>query len=331
MKCSLTSNKSQIPKRKARNPNHEMRVAFPDCLLGGNALPVTALLVALALALPAAAQDTGLPDPSIPKTPAAALAQLPTDPEAAAKQAEFLAKNVPAAPLPAGSPNLDVLRDRVADLRKQQAAYLKNVADGIATPFPEIAEARPQHEKEVAALTQSLGAVAAEEDPLKREALSKALFAALQPIGPLLRYADYVKGYENVLSPAQLAEYQRLEAAWEAAAVNHPPKTLPLAVVGPAQLYTLTHLSVPLIAKGAPDSTILFSAQGGGQFSNSLPIIEVKTDKTGLATAFWSTKGDAIAECAIDLLSPASPTDGVSFTITTAKLELAPLTDIPAP
>ena len=183
----------------------------------------------------------------------------------------------------------------------------------------------------MAALTQSLAAVAAEEDPLKREALSKALFAALQPIGPLLIYADYVEGYENVLSPAQIAEYQRLEAAWDAAAVNHPPNTPPLAVVGPAQLYTLTHLSVPLIAKGAPDSTILFRAQGGGLFSNNLPIIEVKADAAGIATAFWSTKGDSIAECAIDLLSPASPTDGTSFTITTVKLELAPLPGVPAP
>ena len=307
------------------------RLNFPDPLSCGKHRHGAALLITLSLVLQATAQDTQPSVPSVPKTPAAALAQLPTDPEAAAKQAEFLAKNVPAAPLPAGSPNLDVLRDRVADLRKQQAAYLKNVADGIATPFPEIAEARPQHEKEVAALTQALAALAAEEDAPKRQTLSKALFAALQPIGPLLIYADYVKGYENVLSAAQIAEYQRLEAAWEAAAVNHPPKTPPLAVVGPAQLYTLTHLSVPLIAKGAPDSTILFRAQGGGLFSNNLPIIEVRADAAGIATAFWSTKGDSIAECAIDLLSPGAPTDGASFTLTTVKLELTPLPVIPAP
>ena len=103
------------------------RLIFCNCLSSGKPLLGAALLISIAF--PAVAQDTGLPVPSIPKTPAAALAQLPTDPEAAAKQAEFLAKNVPAAPLPAGSPNLDVLRDRAADLRKQQAAYLKNVAD----------------------------------------------------------------------------------------------------------------------------------------------------------------------------------------------------------
>ncbi len=155
-----------------------------------------------------------------PKALDSVLKQIPTDPKAAAELAEFLAKNVPAAPLPAGSTHLDVLRDRAANLRKQQEAYLKNVAEGATRPFPEIAEARPQHEKNVAALTQSLGTIAAEKDPLKRETLSKALFAALQPIGPLLKYADYVKGSQNVLSPDQLAEFKRLEAAWEAAAVN---------------------------------------------------------------------------------------------------------------
>lgn len=257
--------------------------------------------------------------------------QLPTDPKAAAEVAEFLSKNTPAAPLPAGSTHLDVLRDRAANLRKQQEAYLKNVADGVAKPFPEIAEARPQHEKEVATLTQSLQAIAAEKDPVKSETLSKALFVALQPIGPLLKYADYVAGYQNVLSPAQVEEYNRLEAAWEAAAVNHPPNTRPLTIVGSSQLYTLTHLSVPLIVKGAPNSTILFRAQAGGLFSNKLPIIEVKTDANGLATTFWSTQGDAIAHSPIDLLSPAAPTDGTSFSITTVKLELEPLPSMPTP
>ena len=251
--------------------------------------------------------------------------QIPTDPKAAAEIAKFLEKNVPAAPLPAGSTHLDVLRDRAANLRKQQEAYLKNVADGVAKPFPEIAEARPQHEKEVATLTQSLQAIAAEKDPVKSETLSKALFVALQPIGPLLKYADYVKGNQNVLNPAQVEEYKRLEAAWEAAAVNHPPKTSPLSIVGPSQLYTLTYLSVPLVVKGAPNTSILFRAEAGGLFSNKLPIIEVKTDANGLATAFWSTQGDAIADCPINLLSLSAPTDGTSFNITTVKLELEPL------
>ena len=69
-----------------------------------------------------------------PKALDSVLKQIPTDPKAAAEQAEFLAKNVPAAPLPAGSTNLDILRDRAANLRKQQEAYLKNVAEGVATP-----------------------------------------------------------------------------------------------------------------------------------------------------------------------------------------------------
>lgn len=255
--------------------------------------------------------------------------QIPTDPKAAAETAEFFKKNVHAAPLPAGSPQLDILRDRAANLRKQHEAYLKNIADGTAKAYPELVEARPHHEKNVDSLTKDLTALAAEKDPTKRELASKALFVALQPLGPLLLDADYAKGSENILSPEQQNEFKRLEAAWETAAVNHPPNTPPLTIVGSSQLYTLTYLSVPLIVKGAPNSTVLFRAEAGGLFPNRLPIVEVKTDSNGLATTAWSTQGDAIANCAISLRSPNAPTDGASFNITTVKLALAPLPDQP--
>ncbi len=78
-----------------------------------------------------------------PKALDSVLKQIPTDPKAAAEQAEFLAKNVPAAPLPAGSTNLDILRDRAANLRKQQEAYLKNVAAGVATPAKTLTHSSP--------------------------------------------------------------------------------------------------------------------------------------------------------------------------------------------
>jgi hypothetical protein len=255
--------------------------------------------------------------------------QIPTDKEAAAEAAEFQKKNVPAPPLPAGSPELDVLRDRAANLRQQHESFLKNVAAGTTKAYPDLIEARPQHEKDVAALTKDLATLAAEKDPSKRELATKALFAALQPLGPFLLDADYAKGAENVLSPEQQNEFKRLEAAWDAAATNHPPKTPPLTVVGPSQLYTLTYLSVPLLVRGAPNSTILFRAEAGGLFPNRLPIIEVKTDENGLATTSWSTLGDAIANCPINLRSSAAPTDGTSINITTVKLALAPLPDQP--
>lgn len=256
--------------------------------------------------------------------------QIPTDKTAIEAHAEFLARNVPATPLPLSS-RLDTLRARAAQLQKQHADYLDKVAAGEAAPFPEIAEARPQHEKEVAALAQSLADLSAEDDADKRELASRALFAALQPLGPMLQDADYVEDYENVITPDQLAEYQRLETAWEAAAVNHAPGTQPLSTVSPGQLYTLTHLRVPLVVKARPNSTVLFRAQAGGLFSNKLPIIEKTTDENGIATAIWSTQGDAIANCPIDLLSPDAPTDGASFNITTVKLVLAPLPGVAVP
>jgi hypothetical protein len=50
------------------------------------------------------------PSITLPKAAESARKQIPTDPKAAEEVAEFLAKNVPAAPLPAGSTKLDTLR-----------------------------------------------------------------------------------------------------------------------------------------------------------------------------------------------------------------------------
>jgi hypothetical protein len=140
--------------------------------------------------LPLSAQVADDKDASIalPKTVEAARKQIPTD-KNAAEQAEFLAKNVPAAPLPTGSKNLDVLRARAAAIQNQHAQYLADIASGKINPYAHLIEARPKLIEEHKALTLALREINSEEvknDPYKKQLLFKAFFAALQPVGPYL-------------------------------------------------------------------------------------------------------------------------------------------------
>ena len=85
--------------------------------------------------------------------------QIATDPKAAAEQAEFLAKNAPAVPLPAGSTHLDTLRARAVDLQKQHAQYLADIAAGKTIPHAYLHEALPQRKEDLKALTISLNEI----------------------------------------------------------------------------------------------------------------------------------------------------------------------------
>jgi hypothetical protein len=231
--------------------------------------------------------------------------------------------------LPAGSPRLDSLRARAADLQAQQTRYSQGVASGDIIPDAHLREARPRHLEELAALTRSFEQAAAEKDPDKREALSKALFAALQPVGSLLEYQDPGQGHINRIPEQQQAELERLEAAWLDAETAHRNDTAPILPLGPGQFYTLTHLSVPLAVKGPPEATVLFHTHGGGLFPNNLPIISVQADENGIARTEWFTKGDAIAGNTISVRSPAGPAVG-EFGITIVQLMLRDLPAAPA-
>ena len=287
-----------------------------------------ALLIVLSLALPAAAQDTAPSESSAPKTLAAALGQIPTDPEAAAKQAEFLAKNVPAPPLPAGSTDLDALRERANNLQKQRAQYLQDIASGKAIPQAHLRETLPQRMDALKALALSLGEMEAETDPGKKQLLSKAFFAALQPIGSFLEIADVGKGYVNLLSEQQQAELTRLGEAWDAADRDYGTKAKSLHIFSPGQLYTITGLSVPIIVQAPPSSKVIFQTFGGGFFSNKLALIEVEANKEGFAQAEWVSYGDSVGDTVIGVRSKAAP-PAANLTITSVKLELSPLPELP--
>lgn len=272
--------------------------------------------------------DSSLTEKSLPKTLNAARKQVPTDPKAVAEIAEFLVKNVPAAPLPAGSSKLDAMRARALQLQKQHAQFSDDVASGKVNPFAHLIAARPQQIEDLKALTISLREINTEIDPVKKEALLKAVFIALQPIGSYLEIAEPGKGYTNILSKDQQAELTRLEAAWDTADQDYDTKNLPLHFIGSGQLYTLTNLAVPLTVKAPPLTKVIFQTHGGGFFSNKLALIEVEANNEGFATADWVTYGDSIGDTVITARSASAP-PAQNLTITTVQLKLSALPELP--
>lgn len=255
--------------------------------------------------------------------------QVPTEQDAIKEQAEFLLKNVPAAPLPAGSTELDAMRKRAKSLQEKHTAYAKAVASGKVDPFSHLRKARPQHERDVASLKNHITQLNNEENPSKKIEISKLLFIALQPVGHLLEFADVGKGYANLLSKDQQKELTRLEKDWDLAGKDYSTDASPLVVLGPGQLYTLTSLSVPIIVKVPPSSTVLFHTHGGGFFSNKLAIIAVQANKEGIATANWVTYGDSIGDTQIGVRSLSAPL-AHNLIITTVQPKLRGLPAIPA-
>lgn len=201
---------------------------------------------------------------------------------------------------------------------------LADIATGKTQPHAHLREGLPQRTAELKALSQSLDQLKSETDAAKQKLLSKAFFAALQPIGGFLEPADPGLGYLNLLTKQQEAELTRLEKQWDTADRNHASSTQPLQFVGPGLLYSITHLSVPIIVKGPPSSKIILQSFGGGLFPNKLALIELQTNEAGIAETEWVTYGDSIADNVIGLRSASAP-PAENLTITTVQLKLTPI------
>lgn len=288
-------------------------------------LVTTIFLLSASLPLNAQQEDEKSEDKlTLPK--AAAHKQVPTDKEAAEDVAEFLAKNVPAAPLPAGSDKLDAMRARAAQLQKHRAHYLQDIASGKTNPFAHLYAARPQQIEDLKALTFSLREINNETVPSKKQILFNTFFTALQPIGSFLEIADPGEGYTNILSKDQQAELSRLEVAWDDADKDYNTAAKPLLITGPSQLYTITSLGFPIIVHAPPSSKVIFQTFGGGFFSNKLALIEVEANKEGIAQAEWVSYGDSIGDTFIGVRSKsAAPTQNLTFTTVQLKLSALPV------
>ena len=225
-------------------------------------------------------------------------------------------------PLPAGNKRLDEMRKRSKALLEQRAAYLKKVAEGKIDPHANLRKLRPQHQRQLTDLQNSLKNWRSEKNSAQREILEKALLVALQPVGPYLEHASVGDGYINLLTEKEQAAMVRLDKLWESSNAG-PAKASPF-LMGPGEVYTLTKLSVPLVVRVAPSATVYFRSHGGGEFPNGIATIAVKADQNGIASTRWITHGDSVGDSMIGILADGSSSMS-KITITTVGLNLIPL------
>jgi hypothetical protein len=213
-------------------------------------------------------------------------------------------------------------------VQKQHAQYLADIASGKIIPNAHLHETLPQRTADLKTLTSSLDQIKTESDPDKKQLLSKAFFAALQPIGPYLDSDPAGEGYVNLLSDQQETELTQLEQAWDSADRAFDTKAKPLHFHGPSQLYTITSLSVPIIVQAPPSSKVILQTFGGGFFPNKLPLIEIQANEAGIAQTEWVSHGDSSGDTVIGARSSAAPL-AENLNITTVRLQLTPLPEIP--
>lgn len=211
---------------------------------------------------------------------------------------------------------------------RRSGQHLQDIATGKTLPHAHLHAIRPQLETDLKALSRSLDQITTETDSAKKETLSKAFFAALQPIGPHLETADPGEGHVNLLSAQLEADLTRLEQAWDAADKDYDTTAAPLQILGPGLLYTITGLSVPVAVQAPPSSKVIFQTFGGGFFPNKLALIEVEADAAGIARTEWVSYGDSFADTVIGARSAAAP-PAENLTITTVQLSLTPLPELP--
>ena len=88
-------------------------------------------------------------------------------------------------------PKLQAMRKRARLVIQRHADHRKGIAEGKIVPWAELRAQWPKLETQILNLQRSHAAMIAETDPKKRLPLSKAFFAALQPIGPFLQPAAF--------------------------------------------------------------------------------------------------------------------------------------------
>lgn len=211
--------------------------------------------------------------------------------------------------------------ERVKQLHARQAQYLKDAAEGKIVSFPEVQKNWPSYIKKFSDLTYQWNDSLKIKDIKKRDELHKPIFAALQPLGWLLKSAGHPedKSYKIILTKPMQAELERLELAYEQAQTSSVNKGS-FKMVGFSDVYTLQGLKVDLNFLAPPNSRIILQAENGGHFVNTrLPYTEIKSDDQGLASAQWVTYGDAVADCFLTAQCSAS-TDVVKPSVTVVQL-----------
>ena len=207
-------------------------------------------------------------------------------------------------------------------LQSLQKFYLEKIEAGDVTPFPEWKEKLPEIKAGATQLADTYAKfLELPADSPLREGAAHALREALQPLGGYLQSAETIP-YDPELEPAEAALLAKLRKAERGASSEEEGDQI--EVVGSAQVYALIHLPVPLSVRAVPGATVYFETAGGGRFQNGLPIIPVEADANGLATARFTSIGDATGDVPILISSPEATNEEEMTVVVVQPLPLIP-------
>jgi len=214
------------------------------------------------------------------------------------------------------------LFDRVRELHKQRATYLKDYADGKVRPFPNIVENWQQYGELVKTLSAQNEAYTITTDPEEKLKLAAPLLEAIQPLGKVLENADHGTYTMPKLTEKDFALQEKLMNQYNEAPSSDDEGKLKL--ITPEQFYTLKNLPIP-IQFSAPEGTEVFLfSELGGHFPNNLSYIRITADENNLATTAWISIGDGVADCNVIYRSSEYPSKG-RITPIVKELTLRPL------
>lgn len=205
-------------------------------------------------------------------------------------------------------PTTAELKERSKLLLARQSDFHKGVQNGTVKPYADL-------RSEWAKLTNLVSAVKFLQTKIAKgdgdvDALSRQLYDLLQKIGPYLDEAtvpDAIALKKRPMSAKQVSENRRIVDAIESMTLPKPDKRggPRLKLVGPQTRFTVLFLSVPIQVQAPPESTVYFEADAGGHFqSNGLAVADLTADKSGTATAYWVSDGDAAGESVVTISSP---------------------------
>lgn len=223
------------------------------------------------------------------------------------------------------------IRSRIESLHARQTEFHKKVAAGEINPGEDLRKQWPQIQEQLGTLRSqvvSLNALSA--DSADRPPAEAKLLSALQGIGIHLDNASHPPFSPRILSPADVAEMERIEKAITGMKYGDRKKAFPVKVLSPDPCFTLIHLPAPIILQCRPGDSVYLSSDTGGAFHNGLSLIELEADEEGIAKTTWVSIGDAVADCDVRVYS-AGAIETRSISIKVVSPSLPTLDGLPQP
>jgi len=210
------------------------------------------------------------------------------------------------------SSNTNQMKQRISQLHKIQADFIKKVAEGKVKPFETRRNELKQNAAKIAQVKQDYTKyLSFKEGSDQRTEAAASLQKLVDEVGQFLLHADHPLGVDNTvtLTAKQVAEIEKVEAAIMKVRDTPTDPESRLLVVGPNERSTLLYLPVPITVQAPKKAKVYLRSIAGGGFESGSPVIEREADENGLINTAWISRGDGVADCQIEIIAEGVPED----------------------